>query len=108
MECPAVRPGIGRTGADLLGAGRSRRRSDHRLGRRAQGAEGREGVLGQLGVELTGLRGLGDQALVGVLDVRGLDLERLVERLGADELRRFLPNGIVPSRDRERLARWRA
>ena len=75
-------------GCDLLGAGRRRRRrrNDHSLGIRAQGAERRNGVLSELGVELTGLRGLGDQAVVGVLDISGLDLERLVERLGADEL----------------------
>ena len=44
------------------------------------------GLLGEIGIELADLGRLGDEALVGGLRVVGLDLDRLVERLGAEQL----------------------
>ena len=44
------------------------------------------GLLGEIGIKLAELGRLGDEAFIGGLGVVGLDLDRLVERLGADEL----------------------
>jgi hypothetical protein len=45
-----------------------------------------EGFLGEIGVEFADLGRLGDEAFIGGLGVGGLDLDRLVERLGAEQL----------------------
>src|SRR4051794_23470227 len=44
------------------------------------------GLLGEVGVEFTELGRLGDEALIARLDVVALHLDRLLQRLGAEEL----------------------
>src|SRR5215204_4927670 len=68
-----------------------------------------EGLLREARIELAELGRLRDEALVGRLDEVGLDLDRLVERLGADELLdrrgRLLERllGVIGGLDRDRL-----
>ena len=79
------------------------------------GLERLVGLLGEIGIELADLGRLGDEAFVGGLGVVGLDLDRLVERLGAEQLlddlgavlERLLR--VVGDFGRDRLARsWTA
>jgi hypothetical protein len=44
------------------------------------------GILGQADIHFTELGHLGDVGVVGLLGVLGLDLDRLLDRLGADQL----------------------
>src|SRR5215218_3145671 len=68
-----------------------------------------EGLLREARIELAELGRLRDEALVGRLDEVGLDLDRLVERLRADELlergSRLLEGllGVICGLDRDRL-----
>jgi hypothetical protein len=91
-------------------------RARGRLGRgndglcsRAKEAEGRETVLGQLGVEFTRLGRMRDKALVGALEIVALELDGLVQRLDAGQLlerRRILVKGllgVVGGLDNDRL-----
>ena len=45
-----------------------------------------EGILRETGIELGDLAGLRDEALVGTLQIAGLDLKRLVPRLDGRKL----------------------
>src|SRR5690348_11885243 len=61
-------------------------RSLGRLGLSGIGLERLVGLLGEIGIEFADLRRLGDEALVGGLGIIGLDLDRLVQRPGAEKL----------------------
>src|SRR5450759_2272425 len=60
---------------------------------RHQGLERLVGLLGEIGIEFADLGGLGYEALIGGLGVFGLHLDRLLERLDAEQL--FQRRGAV-------------
>ena len=82
----------------LLGARGRLARGNGCLCSRADKAKGRKAVLGQLGVELTGLGRVRDKALIGALEIVALDLDGLVKRPDASQLlecRRILVEGFL-------------
>src|SRR5262249_35089557 len=73
----------------LAGTGAWRRDESLRLLRRRLGEitfERLVGFLGEVGVELAELAAARDEAFVGALEEGGLDLDRLLQRLGAEQL----------------------